>query len=64
MAAEEEPLNVKWIVELKPDERKALEALVSKGEVRARKFKRARVLLLADSTSREPIREVCRSPSW
>lgn len=41
-------MNVKWIVDLNPDEREALEAVVSKGEVRARKFKRARVLLLAD----------------
>lgn len=38
----------RYIVSLTPEEREALVALTSKGEIRARKMKRAQILLKAD----------------
>jgi transposase len=38
----------RYIVDLTPDERDALLAMTSKGEIRARKMKRAQILLKAD----------------
>ena len=42
-------MNKKYIVKLPPEERQALEALVNRGRVAARKMKRAWILLQADS---------------
>jgi transposase len=42
-------MNVRYVVELTPQERSDLEAVVASGTTRARKLKRAQVLLAADS---------------
>ena len=42
------PMQKKYIVKLSPDEREELEAITSKGETKARRVRRARILLLAD----------------
>ena len=41
-------MNVRYKVDLNPDERKELERQISAGEIRARKMKRAQTLLMAD----------------
>jgi len=42
-------MNIRYFVELTPEERKHLHELVSKGSTRARKLKRAQILLAADA---------------
>src|SRR3972149_624197 len=44
----------RFIVKLTPDERDELEALTRKGQVRARKMKRAQILLKADTGATDP----------
>lgn len=52
-------MNVKWIVELEPSERDELLKLTQGGDTRARRLKRAQVLLLADRGLGD--REIARS---
>jgi transposase len=42
-------MNIRYLVELTPEERKSLRNLVSKGSPRARKLKRAQILLAGDA---------------
>lgn len=44
----------KYIVELAPEEREALREMTRKGEIRARKMKRAMILLKADEGMTDP----------